>query len=622
MGRKSGAEIRTTVYSSFRGADFSTDPSLVAASRSPLCTNIVADSGGMPEKRPGWRTLHSFAGAVHGIFRGVFSGTEKRLVHAGTSLYAWDESEAAPVLLLAGLPDAKSRAVFLAGKLWLVTGGGYAVYDGGSARWVTDAAPYIPTTVITRLPSGGGSAYENVNLLTPYRKNAFQTDGTARDFTLDSDVDETGDVRVWVWGEETAAFTVDRPGGVVTLTAAPAAPDAGSADGLVVQFPHTVAGYADMVNRCTVLTAFGVGTNDRIVLTGNPDWPNRDWISAAGDPSYVPDLSYAEVGAADAPILGYCHAGEHLGIVKGGTGLDTAIFLRSAALDGDGNAVFTLRQAVAGVRAVSAGSFAALLDEPLFLAGTGICALCLNDLTGERVTRNRSWFLNARLTAEPGLAEAEAVAWGGMYLLALPNGHVYVLDGRQERAYRSAGAGDYAYEGYYWEHVPALCWLCRREDAGEHLYFGTADGRLCRFSTDMASVLRFADDGEAVSAVWATKYDDDGSPAVCKTMLRRGCCVTIKPYSRSSATVYFRTDRTNGMEQRAAADVMDILTWADIDFERFTFSTDDSPQEIFFNRKVKDYKRLQIVVRNSEKNEGFGIYQITKQYVAGNFAKR
>ena len=105
-------------------------------------------------------------------------------------------------------------------------------------------------------------------------------------------------------------------------------------------------------------------------------------------------------------------------------------------------------------------------------------------------------------------------------------------------------------------------------------------------------------------------------------MLRRGCCVTIKPYSRSSAAVYFRTDRTSGKEQPAAGDVMDILTWEDLDFERFTFSTDDSPQEIFFNRKVKNYKRLQIVVRNDQLNEGFGIFQITKHYVIGNFARR
>ena len=67
---------------------------------------------------------------------------------------------------------------------------------------------------------------------------------------------------------------------------------------------------------------------------------------------------------------------------------------------------------------------------------------------------------------------------------------------------------------------------------------------------------------------------------------------------------------------------MDILDFTDIDFERFTFNTDNSPQEIFLNRKVKNYKRLQIIVRNNEISEGFGIFQITKHYVTGNYAKR
>lgn len=40
------------------------------------------------------------------------------------------------------------------------------------------------------------------------------------------------------------------------------------------------------------------------------------------------------------------------------------------------------------------------------------------------------------------------------------------------------------------------------------------------------------------------------------------------------------------------------------------------------NTKVKKYKRLQIIVVNRENEQGFGVFAITKHYVAGNFAKR
>lgn len=628
MPRNKSVSIRSTTYGTFRGADFSTDPSLVDKTRSPLCTNMVSDVGGMPEKRCGWRTLHTIKvedtpQRINGIHVAVYAGTTYFYIHAGSKLYTWDGTATAPAPALSGVHDGKSRSVSLGGKLWIVTGGEMLRCMGGSVARVSGlgADAYIPTTVITRMPTGGGVPYEDVNMVTPYRKNAFQTDGSATVFQLDSaPIDAQGEVRCWVWGEETTAFSVDRTTGQVTMTTAPAAPDAGAADGLVVQFPATVAGYSDIVDKCTIITTYGAGNNDRVVISGNPDCPNRDFISALDDPTYFPDLQYYDVGIEGVPILGYCRISGMQAIVKEDNGQDTTMFFRTASVDSDGKTSFALSQAVVGVGAVSPGSFAALLDEPLFVSGTGIYAVAANYLTGDRVGQNRSFYINAQLTQET-LADSEAVSYAGMYLLATANGHVYVLDGRQQKTYRSESLGDYVYEGYYWEHVPARVWCNHITGQTETLYFGTADGRVCRFNTDLPGIRRFADDTDGIDAVWATKMDDDGVATVLKTMIKRGCAVTIKPYSRSSARVCLRTDR-DPSDRQVRAETIDIFDWENIDFARFTFNSNDGPREVFFNTKVKKYKRLQILIRNSVPGEGFGVFAITKHYVLGNFAKR
>ena len=618
MAKKSGIGIRTTIYRSFRGADFSTDPSLVSRNRSPLCTNIIADSGGMPEKRWGWRVLHRLGESIHGLFAGTFDGETRRLVHAGTKLYTWDETAAAPVLVLEGLAERKSRSAYLKGELWIVDGKSLIRYDGRSARRVTESECYVPTLTITRMPTGGGELLEEANLLTPRRKDSFQTDGSATVFKLSGSIDAGSTVRAWVWGNEVTAFTWE--GDTVTFQTAPAAPDAGNADGLVIEYSHTVAGYADRINKCSIIGSYGLSGDDRLVLSGNPDFPNLDWISGYNEPTYFPDRGYAVLGSEDTAIQGYARVGSYQAIVKSDNGQEPTVYLRSATMN-EGRAVFTTQAAMSGVGAIAQGSFASLLDDPLFLSGTGIHGISVSDMSGSRVTQNRSFFLNPRLVKEVSLSDAEAVVWNGLYLLSLPSGHIYVLDGRQEKSYRSAAMADFVYEAYYWENVPARLWLKLERSEDEWLYFGTEDGRICKLNSDIVSG-RYSDDGTAISAVWATKYDDDGTPSYFKTLLKRGCCVTLKPMSRSSGTVYFRTDKSGGGEQAVARDVMDIFDWEDIDFSRFTFNSDDGPQEIFFQKKIKNYKRLQVIIRNAEVDEGFGVYQITKHYVVGNFAKK
>ena len=195
-----------------------------------------------------------------------------------------------------------------------------------------------------------------------------------------------------------------------------------------------------------------------------------------------------------------------------------------------------------------------------------------------------------------------------------------MLDGKQPKSYPSRADTSYLYECYHWDNISARVVMKTSDNGVESLYFGGESGDICKFNTDVEGVARFSDNGAPIYAAWSTKADDDGDPMMLKTLLKKGNAVTIKPYTRSSAKICFRTDK-DAEAQQVAFGTMDIFDWEDIDFERLTFNSNDAPSEIPFNRKVKNYKRLQFVVVNDVVNEGFGVYGITKHFVTGNFAK-
>lgn len=601
--RSAGPAIATTQYAGFKGVDFSSDPAKVSASRSPDAVNLIADAGGWPEKRPGWRVLLTLEGKANGIFSYKSGGGETLIAHAGTKLYSFTE-DGASVELMAGLTDHPSVSMVSGEKLYILTGGEYVVYDGQTASVV---GGYIPLTTFGRTPSGGGTPYEPVNLLQKKRQNSFLSDGTSTVYQLDTEGIDSVD-GVTVNGAVVTAYTADLAAGKVSFSSPPAGPLVTGRDNVFITFSKTVSGYRDRIAKGTVIGEY----QGAFFVSGNPVCPAFDYRSEPSDPTYFPDTGYTRVGMDETAIMGYLKIGSYQAIVKAESGMDTTVFLRKASVL-NGETVFPVEQGLSGIGAVTSRGFATLIDEPMFLSRLGVYAITTSEVTFERTMRDRSYFINARLKAEE-LKNACVAAWNGYLLISVPGGKMYVLDGKRDLSEKS-GRFEAGYEGYYWENIPATCLA----PMGERLYFGAEDGRICKMNTDMEGMDRFSDNGEAILARWSTKADDDGDFMKRKTLKKKGAGVMIKPYTRSSCKIYLRTEKDFGKLAREAT--MDIFDWEDIDFERFTFSAVESPQVVPLKTKVKKYITLQMIVENEELNEGFGIYGMIKRYAKGSDVK-
>lgn len=616
-------KVNTTIYNKFKGADFSTDPSQVDESRSPMPLNLVADEGGFPEKRLGWRTVYQFAGQINGIFTLTVQDETYLFVHHGSKISRYDEKTGEATEIKTDVTDHRSMGFVMRGALYLLTGGEYLVItvDNGeiTCKNVSENA-YVPTTVISRDPKGGGYTFEPVNLIGKQRINSFLANQTDKYYQLDSENIESVD-KVIVNGkemtEEAGDFTIEYEKGQVRFKEVPPTPEdiggVSGADNVFITYSKTVEDYAERITQCTICEQYGRGSFDRVFFSGNPKHKNLDWYCGYNDPTYIPDLSYSVVGSEETAIMGYLRIGAQLIIVKEDNQQDATVFVRSVEVDENGSVNFPLQQGVQSIGAVSKYCLSSLRDDPLFLSRYGVNAIVTNNITLERTVRRRSGLVDPKLTKESGLENAYGCVWGDWYVIAI-NNKCYVADSKQ-KSYKGSLADNFMYEWYYWDNIPARV-LFEHDNT---LMFGTASGGLCRFNNDIDGVTKYSDDGTAIVAEWATKADDDGDFMRYKTMIRRGSGVQCKPYSSGSVKVLVRTEKDFGYEIKT--DTMSFFNFNDINFNSFSFNTMDTPQIVPLNQKVRKYKTMQIIVRNEGANEGFGVFQIIKRYRVMNYVK-
>lgn len=485
---------------------------------------------------------------------------------------------------------------------------------------VTDNA-YIPTLTISKDPEGGGEAYEDLNLLTPAFTELFLGKPAVVDYNMSFDnldetepevylLDEDGEWQKQTYGTD---YTCDYETGVVTFTTAPGESPVTGEDNVKITAYHTVEGYADRINKCTIGILYGVnGASDRLFVSGNPDYINYDWYSGQYDPTYFTDTSYSMLGTSGSAIVGYSIISNYLAAHKDYMEKDQNIILREGDLV-DSEPSFRIINTLQGAGAIAPHSFAYLATEPLFLTRQGVYAVTAQDVTGEKYAQNRSYFIDGQLLEEPNLEEAFGFVYKDMYWLCV-NDVAYILDGLQAlHTDRSKPYATRQYAAFYRTNLPArIMW---EEDGA--LYFGTEDGRVCKFNTDKYALESYNDDGEPIEAVWETP-DIDGK-LFYKNKTLRYIALRLDSALATSVNIYvmnrglwqfIKKDDTSGR----------YLSFKHLVFSKLSFSGDKTQHTFSTKVRVKKVDKFRLRVTNDDLNEPFGLYNIAFEYVEnGNY---
>ena len=498
------------VYSSFRGVDFRGEE--VNLVRSPDSLNIWKDYKETESirTRPEMEQKEAFSTPVWGVFFYKVGNTEMQLVHSGTTLYKIVNGVREE--LYNGLNPKPSNS-FIYNNIWYFKDGiNYLQYDGET---IGEVVGYVPTTSIGRKPAGGGTTYEDVNMLTGIRINTFLADGESKEFHLDAQgIDTDFQPIVKVNDEVVSDFTVDTTNGKIIFTTAPEAPLTDGQDNVSVKFRKTIQGYRNRINNCTLLQVF----DNRVFFSGNQDYPNVLWHCSLNDPTYCSDLDYYNEGLDLSEITGLVAGNNALWVFKEPSQANTTVFYHNPTIDAEYGKIYPSTHS-----SISTGCIGKAInfnDDISFFSERGMEAIS-GDVTTEQVIAHRSSLVDAKLMSEANYKRMLLEEWEG-YLMVFVDNKVYLADSRAT----FTNENHMEYEWFYWELGKEI--TCTRVHKGV-LYLGTADG-----------IYTLTDNESPVESYWTTPKDKFKNPHYQKTTNKRGCVVE----ATGDITVYAKTDKT------------------------------------------------------------------------------
>jgi hypothetical protein len=497
-------------YSSFRGVDFRGEE--VNLTRSPDSLNVWKDYKEIESirTRPEMELKEAFDNTVFGVFFYKVGNTLMQLVHSGTTLYKIVNG--VRETLYTGLNPRKSDS-FIYNNIWYFKDGiNYLQYDG---QTIGEVVGYVPTTSIARKPAGGGTTYEEVNMLTGIRINTFLADGESKEYNLDSKgIDTDFQPIVTVNGVVVTNYTVDTTNGRIIFTEAPAAPLTDGQDNVSIKFRKTVAGYRNRINNCTLLQVF----DNRVFFSGNQDYPNVIWHCSLNDPTYCSDLDYYNEGLDLSEVTGLVAGNNALWVFKEPSQANTAVFYHNPTIDAEYGKIYPSTHSSIATGCV--GKAINFNDDIAFFSDRGMEAIN-GDVTTEQAIAHRSSLVDRKLLAEANYKDMLLEEWEG-YLMVFVDNKVYLADSRGT----FNNENHIEYEWFYWVLGEKITSTKVYEGT---LYLGTNKG-----------IYTLTDTTSAVESYWTTPIDKFKNPQYQKTTNKRGCIIE----ATGDITVAVKTDKT------------------------------------------------------------------------------
>ena len=567
----------TRKYKNFRGVDFRGEE--CSLNRSPDALNVWRNYKNLAsiETRPALKHIYSYP-----------KGVSAMKWHDG-KLYFLSDDGYLHAICEDGTLDFEILHV---GDHAILFEFGGELYAKGTEHYCNvtkgkDVEPYIPTTSIGRkvYPSKGGTIHEDVNMLSDYRKNTFclETDVAEPDFYLDTtDVDTKFTPIVKVNGEEIHESRISvGSDGCVSVSGEILKPDTTDGhDNVEITFKKHVDGYLEKIIKCTIMQEF----DNRVFLSGNPDYPSTVWHCRLSDPSYFSDLDRYDDGEDQKPIRSMTAGNNGLWVFR--DSVDNSVYYHTPGFDDEYGKVYPSSHSSIAMPCV--GRAVNFNDDTVFFGQRGMEGVS-TDITTEQFATHRSSLIDRKMLVHPKYKDMILSELEG-YLLVFMGNDVYLADSRAVLT----NENHTEYEWYHWNFGKNNVTCAVVHDGV--LYIGTSEGHIY-------SLTGKAEDGDEhtantftpVVSYWTTPKDNFGAPNKLKTTNKKGCIVE----ALGDVSVSVKTDDDDTYE---------------------LIATNEGIADYFVSRIKR--KKLKDIQLKFESKTSFSLEAVTIEAFIGSYIKR
>jgi len=474
-----------------------------------------------------------------------------------------------------GLSDIKVNFFEFGNKLYIQNGEKYLVYDGSTCKEVEG---YRPKVAITTPPAGGGTLFEQINVLTGAKHQTFSPDGTATVYQLAEtaitsvDFVKINDVLKTVGTD----YTVNLTDGKVTFTTPPLG---GTPNNVDIGWTKGT-GQRSLIENCRFAMSYSGQTDTRVFFWGNRNFKNRRFWSGLADgvPSaeYFEANSYDDLGSGQYAITDIKHQYSTQKIYLENS---TMYSYYASETDSLGNVmatfpVFDLNDSVGNV----AENQVQLINNNPLTIYKGIREWYLSAKYSNTYTETNERIISQRIQGDlDGIDLTTVITYDWQekkeYWLCLPTtGIVWVYNYLNDTWYK-------------FDNIYASCFLVINKE----MYFGTG-GKIEKFEGSLRN-----DNGVAISDIWEMGLYDFNASWRLKFMNK--AWISINPDRRTSVDVKYITNNEGTSETQTV--YYNLLSFAHLDFKHFSFNISYNPQPFDLEVQAQQFVYIKFVLTNS-----------------------